>query len=92
MDIGETINQRVQFQEEYRQRKISAAVEKAALELGSKNVRNSEPDDDWTAHLFGEIKKVSSVQMQSRWAKVLSGEIERPKSVSIKTLICLERP
>ena len=89
LNIAQTVSQRIQFQEEKRQRNIRAVVEKGALELGDKDVPDSEPNHDWTARFFNDIQDVSSEEMQSLWAKVLAGEVERPGSTSIRTLSIL---
>ena len=86
LTIAETVNQRIQFQEEKRQGNIGAVVRQAAAQLGGKDVPDHEPDHDWTARFFNEIQDVSSGDMQTLWAKVLAGEVERPGSTSIKTL------
>lgn len=86
LDIAETVRQRIQFQEEKRQRNIEAVVAQAALEIGDKEVPDSETDHDWTARFFNGVQDVSSEGMQSLWAKVLAGEVERPGSTSIRTL------
>ena len=59
------------------------------MELGDKDVANSEPDHDWTARFFSDVQDVSSEEMQSLWGKVLAGEVERPGSTSILTLSIL---
>ena len=89
LDIAQTVTQRIQFQEEKRQRNIGTVVGHAALELGDKDVSNSEPDHDWTARFFNDVQDVSSEEMQSLWGKVLAGEVERPRSTSILTLSIL---
>ena len=89
LDIAQTVTQRIQFQEEKRQRNIGTVVGHAALELGDKDVANSEPDHDWTARFFNDVQDVSSEEMQSLWGKVLAGEVERPGSTSILTLSIL---
>ena len=89
IDIAQKVNQRIQFQEEKRQRNIESVVRQAATELGDKDVPDNETDHDWTARFFGEVQDVSSEEMQSLWAKVLAGEIERPGSTSIQTLSIL---
>ena len=89
LDIGHTVTQRIQFQEAKRQRSIEAVVQQAAFELGDRNVRDHDPDHDWTARFFNEVQDVSSEAMQALWAKVLAGEVERPNSTSIKTLSIL---
>ena len=89
LDIGQTVTQRIQFQEAKRQRNIEAVVTQAAHELGDKDVRDHEPDHDWTARFFNEVQDVSSEDMQRLWARVLAGEVERPNSTSIKSLSIL---
>lgn len=89
LTIAETVNQRIQFQEEKRLGNIGAVVTQAAAQLGGKDVPNQEPDHDWTARFFNEVQDVSSREMQTLWAKVLAGEVERPGSTSIKTLSIL---
>lgn len=86
LDITNTINQRIQFQEQKRQINIKSVVREAASQLGDKVVANNEPDHDWTARFFNEVQDVSSEEMQSLWAKVLTGEVERAGSTSIRTL------
>lgn len=90
LTIGDTIQQRVAFQEEKRQRNIAAVVTSAANELsGVDEVPDQEPDHDWTARFFDDVQDVSSEDMQTLWAKVLAGEVERPGSTSIRTLSVL---
>ena len=86
LNISDTITQRIQFQEEKRQRNIEAAVRQAAEELEDKVVPDDEPDHDWTARFFGEVQDVSSEELRRLWGKILAGEIERPGSISIRTL------
>lgn len=86
LDIADTVNQRIQFQERKRQINIASVVRQAANQLGDKEVENHEPDHDWTARFFNDVQDVSSEEMQSLWAKVLAGEVERAGSTSIQTL------
>lgn len=86
LSLTQTINQRIQYQEEKRQRNIAAVVSLAADELGHKEVPNSETNHDWTARFFSDAQDVSSEEMQTLWAKVLAGEVERPGNTSIRTL------
>ena len=86
LDISNTVNQRIHFQEQKRQINIESVVRKAARQLGDKDVADSEPDHDWTARFFNDVQDVSSEEMQSLWAKVLAGEVERARSTSIRTL------
>lgn len=90
LDFGETVNQRIQFQEEKRQSNIMAVVQRAALEVGEKEVQDHEVDHDWTARFFNDVQDVSSEEMQELWAKILAGEVERPGSTSIRTLNVLK--
>ena len=86
LTITSAVEQRIQFQEEKRQVNIKSVVQKAADQLGDKEVTDSEPDHDWTARFFNEVQDVSSEEMQLLWAKVLAGEVQRPGSTSIRTL------
>ena len=86
LNISETVNQRIQFQEEKRQINMQSVVRQAAAQLVDKTVTNSEPDHDWTARFFNEVQDVSSEEMQALWARVLAGQVERPGSTSIRTL------
>ena len=86
LEIANTIEQRIQFQEEKRQRNIESVVAQAALQLGDKVVVDSKADLDWTARFFNDVQDVSSEDMQLLWAKVLAGEVERTGSMSIRTL------
>ncbi len=86
LEIAKTIEQRIQFQEEKRQRNIESVVAQAALQLGDKVVEDSETDLDWTARFFNDVQDVSSEEMQLLWAKVLAGEVERKGSTSVRTL------
>ena len=90
LEIGETITQRIRFQEEKRHINIAAAVVAAATELGDKEVPDHEPDHDWTARFFNEVQDVSSDDMRPIWAKVLAGEVEKPGSTSARTLTILK--
>ena len=90
LEIGETITQRIRFQEEKRHSNIAAAVVAAATELGDKEVSDHEPDHDWTARFFNEVQDVSSDDMRAIWAKILAGEVEKPGSTSARTLTILK--
>ena len=87
--LGALVEQRIQFQEQKRQSNIESVVQQAALELGDKEVQDHQVDHDWTARFFSDVQDVSSEQMQSLWAKILSGEVTRPGSTSIRTLSIL---
>ena len=86
MAVAGAIEQRVRFQEEKRQRNISAIFSQAAAQLPDEEVEDSEPDHDWAARFFNEAQDVSSEDMQALWARVLAGEVERPGSTSLRTL------
>ena len=86
MDVGSSISQRIQYQEEKRQRNIESVVRQAAEELENKSVPDEEPDHDWTARFFNEVQDVSSDEMQRLWARILAGEVERPGTASFRTL------
>ena len=89
IEFSETVNQRIQFQEEKRQRNIEDVLTKAALELGNEDVQEHEPDHDWTSRFFNDIQDVSNEEAQQLYTKVLAGEVERPGHTSIKTLSIL---
>lgn len=79
VEISESgIRQRLEFQEEKRQRNIVSVVRGAASDLEDKAVADREPDPDWTARFFGAVQDVSSVEMQEIWAKILSGKCRSP--------------
>ena len=89
-DITNVVNQRIQFQELKRQANIKAVASQAADLLGDTEVSNSEPDHDWTARFFNDVQDVSSEEMQSLWAKILTGEVKQAGSTSIHTLSILK--
>lgn len=90
-DIGpDGIRQRIEFQEKKRQANIASAVRDAATDLGGKEVSNHEPDPDWTARFFDGVQDVSSEDMRTLWARVLSGEVEGPGRTSLRTLDVLK--
>ena len=90
LDFADTVTQRIQFQEEKRQRNIESVVRQSASELEDKHVEDHEPNHDWTARFFNDIKDVSTGEIQLLYAKILAGEVERPGSTSIRTLSLLK--
>lgn len=90
LELGAAVSQRIQFQEKKRQSNIRQVVTKAALELEGKEVRDHEPDHDWTARFFNDVQDVSSEEMQQLWGKILAGEVEMPGSTSLRTLSILK--
>lgn len=90
LDIGpDGIAQRIEFQEKKRQANIASVVQGAAAELDGKEVRDHEPDPDWTARFFQDVQEVSSEDLQKIWAKILAGEVETPGRTSLRTLSIL---
>ena len=89
VDISQSVEQRMQFQEEKRQRNIVSVVQKAADELVGREVDDSPTDYDWTARFFNYVQDISSEDMQLLWAKVLAGEVERSGATSVMTLSIL---
>ena len=71
IEFSDTVNQRIQFQEEKRQHNIEDVLTKAALELGNEDVQEHEPDHDWTSRFFNDIQDVSNEEAQQLYAKVL---------------------
>lgn len=66
---------------------IEKVFEIAGNELQSLDTISDDPvDDDWIAKFIGEVKDVSSSEMQLIWGKILAGEIAKPKSFSMRTL------
>ena len=86
LDISDRVRQRIRFQERKRQENIESVVSQAAEQLVDKTVADEEPDHDWTARFFNSVQDVSSREMQTLWARVLSGEVERRGSSSVRTL------
>ena len=84
--IADAVSQRIQFQEEKRQKNIHAVTALAAAALDGAEVPDHEPEHDWTARFFNDVQDVSSEEMQSLWARVLAGEVGRPGNTSIHTL------
>jgi len=89
VNISESVTQRMQFQEEKRQRNITSVVQKAAEELDGKDVDDSDTDHDWTARFFNYVQDISSKEMQTLWGRVLAGEVERSGNTSVQTLSIL---
>ena len=86
IEFAEGIEQRIEYQEHKRQANITAVVGMAAPQLEQKNVPAVETDHDWTARFFGEVKDVSSEEMQALWGRILAGQIQRPGTTSMRTL------
>ena len=80
------VTQRIEFQEQKRLANVRSVVEKAADDLGDKDIADHEPDPDWTARFFDSVQDVSSEDMRKIWAKILAGEVESPGRTSLRTL------
>ena len=46
-------------------------------------------DEDWISNLFGQCRRVSNVEMQALWSRVLAGEANMPGSFSKRTVNAL---
>ncbi len=88
--VNDAIEARLRFQEEKRQRNISACVDEAAELLGEATAPDVEPDHDWAARYFNEVQDVSSEDMQTLWARILAGQVTNPGTTSIHTLSILK--
>ncbi len=86
MTINDRVSQRIQFQEEKRQRNIEAVVKDAADRLGDQDVPHERPDHDWTARFFSYVQDVSREELRILWARILAGEVKRKGNTSIRTL------
>ena len=72
----ETIEQRISYQAEKKQRNIVSVIQEASQQLEDKEVPDQEPDHDWTSRFFNHIQDVSDEEIQILWAKILAGEVE----------------
>ena len=86
LDITDSVNQKIQFQERKRLANTINVVGNAAELLHGVEVTNGDPDHDWTARFFNHVQDVSSEEMQLLWAKVLAGEVAKPGTTSLLTL------
>ena len=78
--------QRIKYQEQKRLANIGSVVTQAASDIDGKEVADHDPDPDWTARFFDSVQDISSSDMQTIWAKILSGEVESPGRTSLRTL------
>ena len=86
VELTDIVEQKIQFQEKKRILNTASVVTQAASLLDGKIVPDIEPDHDWTARFFNHVQDVSSIEMQTLWARVLAGEVERKGSTSLRTL------
>lgn len=80
------IIQKIEFQERKRLSNVGSVVSQAADNLVDKDVDEHVPDPDWTARFFGYVQDVSSKDMQTLWARLLSGEVQYPGTTSLRTM------
>ncbi len=90
LNFQERVTQRLQFQEEKRQRNIQDVVLQSAEDLQGKEVPDEEPNHDWVSRFFGDVQDVSSAEMKTLYSKVLTGQIERSGSFSLLALNILK--
>lgn len=87
LPIDQRAQQRLDYQEQNRQRNIENITQKAAENLKSEKKVSEEPvDKDWTTRFFNYAEDISNEEMQELWGRVLAGEIKKPKSYSLRTL------
>ena len=80
------ITQKIEFQERKRLSNVGSVVSQDADNLVDKDVDEHVPDPDWTARFFGYVQDVSSKDMQTLWARLLSGEVQQPGTTSLRTM------
>ena len=90
LEIQQRVAQRLQFQEEKRQRNIQDVVLPAAEDLHGKEVPDKESDHDWISRFFGDVQDVSSAELKTLYSRVLTGQIEQTGSTSLQTLSVLK--
>lgn len=79
--------QRIEFQEQKRQRNIENVVQEAVNNLEHESRVSDNPvDENWTSRFFNYAEDISNEEMQGLWGKILAGEIKKPKSYSLRTL------
>lgn len=87
LDINARAKNRIEYQEQKRQRNIEDITQKAANQLRSEADVSDEPvNEDWTTRFFDYAQDVSDEEMQNLWAQILAGEVKKPKSYSLRTL------
>lgn len=85
IEAADRIQQRLIAQEARRQENIDQTVREAAGFL-PETVTDDKPDPDWTTAFFNIVQDVSSTEMRTLWAKILSGEVAKPGTYSRRTL------
>ncbi|MXX96766.1 MAG: DUF2806 domain-containing protein [Rhodothermaceae bacterium] len=90
IEIGNTIRQKIVFQETRKLDNVMSTSMKAVPLLQGKKPPDVEPDHDFVAEFFSCVQNVSSDQMQEIWARLLAGKIMHPGSYSIRTVTVLK--
>lgn len=68
-----------------------AIVGQAYIELSTAEpISDKKPEDDWIHRFMDYAGKISDVDTQKLWAKILAGEVNQPGSFSLKTLETLK--
>ncbi|WP_238923210.1 DUF2806 domain-containing protein [Achromobacter ruhlandii] len=65
---------------------LKSAPTKAIQDTPSETAETASISDDWLNAFESEAAKMSSVQMQHLFGKILAGEIRRPSSYSLRTI------
>lgn len=92
----ERMHQRIHALEYQRQTNIENILVMAAEDLCETETKISSdeptvpPDPDWVSRYISAAQDISSEEMQSAWAKVLSREVTKPGSFSLRTLEVLK--
>ena len=84
------VQRSIEFQATKRVANLRSIAGHAAETLGDMEVRDHDPDPDWTARFFDGAQEVSSGDLQKLWARILAGEVETPGRTSLRTLSILQ--
>ena len=84
------VNVKLQFQERRRLANLQSVVSMAALDLGSEQVDDLDPDPDWATAFFDDAQDVSDEDLKKIWARILAQEVRRPGTTSKRTLATLK--
>lgn len=91
LELSETIQQRLIYQETRKQNNIESVIEIAAEQIEQQDeVSNEKVDNDWTTRFFRIVEDISASDMQKLWGRILSGEVKQPGSFSLRTLEILK--
>lgn len=87
LTLEERTEQRVNYQEQKKQKNVENITQKTAQQLENEESVSDEPvDEDWATRFFNYAEEISNEEMQNLWAQILAGEIKKPKSFSLRTL------